>query len=239
LEGRKLSLKAETFVYTGAENLEAMAEAKNYNDYLISMIEKALKNPAGKKILDFGAGAGTYADILFERGIIPHCLEPDKALQNKLRNKGYKIVNDIKALKPNSYDLIYALNVFEHIEDDMDVFKELTKALKKDGIIIVYVPAFQSLFSSMDRLVGHHRRYRKKHLKDMAEHGKMNVIKLHYCDPVGFTASLLFKATGNKSGVISANSVKLYDRVAFPISRLLEPILKHALGKNAVLISRK
>ena len=232
-------MKSETFVYTGAENLEAMTEATNYNDYLISIIEKALKDPVSKKVLDFGAGAGTYADILFERGIIPHCLEPDEALQNKLKDKGYKIVKSAKHLKPNSYDLIYALNVFEHIEDDMDIFKELTKALKKDGIIIVYVPAFQSLFSSMDRLVGHHRRYRKRRLKDMAEHGNMNVIKLHYCDPVGFVASLLFKASGNKNGTISAKSVKLYDRVAFPISRLLEPVLKHALGKNVVLVSQK
>lgn len=216
-----------------------MAEATNYNNYLISIIERALKDPVKKKILDFGAGSGTYADMLFEKGLIPHCLEPDKALQGKLRDKGYRIVNDIKHLKPESYDLIYALNVFEHIEDDMDVFKELTKALKKDGVLIVYVPAFQSLFSSMDRMVGHHRRYRKQRLKDMAAHGDMKVRKLHYCDPAGFFASLLFKFSGNKNGTISPKAVKLYDTVAFPVSRLLEPMLKHALGKNVVLVSQK
>lgn len=230
-------MSKKTFVYTGCENLEAMAEAKNYNKYLISIIENNL-NKKGKKVLDFGAGSGTYADMLKEKGIVVDTLEPDKVLQKVLNKKGYKVISDAKELKPNSYNLIYALNVFEHIKDDHDNFALLTKALTKNGIIIVYVPAFQSLFSSMDKLVGHHRRYRKGRLREMADANKMNILKLHYCDPVGFAASLAFKATRNKSGVISAKSVKFYDTIAFPPSRALEPVLKHIVGKNVVLVAQ-
>lgn len=232
-------MSKKTFVYTGCENLEAMTEAKNYNRYLIGLVEEALGGTKGKKILDFGAGSGTYADMLKEKGIQVDCLEPDKKLQKILTKKGYKVLSDAKELKAGSYDLIYALNVFEHIENDHDNFALLSKAIKKDGAVLIYVPAFQSLFSSMDNLVGHHRRYRKSRLNRMAQESDMKVAKLQYCDPVGFLATLAFKATRNKKGVISPKSVKLYDRVAFPVSRALEPLFKNLAGKNVVLIAKK
>lgn len=215
-----------------------MAEAKNYNNYLISIIESALDD-GKKKILDFGAGSGTYADMLKERGVVVDCLEPDKVLQGILKNKGYNFVGDVKELKPKSYDVIYALNVFEHIKEDHETFALLVKALKRNGIIVIYVPAFQSLFSSMDKRVGHHRRYRKERLQTMASTNNLEVLKLHYCDPVGFAAATVFKMSGNESGIISAKSVRLYDRVAFPVSKKLEPMLKHVLGKNVVLVAKK
>lgn len=231
-------MSKKTFVYTGHENLEAMTEAINYNGYLIKLILRELAGKKTKRVLDFGAGSGTYADMLQKKGIEVDCLEPDKKLQATLRSKGYRVLSDAKDLKPESYDLIYALNVFEHIEDDHGNFAALTKTLAKDGIVLIYVPAFQSLFSSMDKLVGHYRRYRKNRLKHMANNNNMTILKLHYCDPVGFAAALAFKATRNSSGVISAKSVKFYDRIAFPISTLLEPILKHTFGKNVVLVAK-
>ncbi|HUD10520.1 MAG TPA: class I SAM-dependent methyltransferase [Candidatus Saccharimonadales bacterium] len=233
-------MSKKTFVYTGHENLEAMTEAINYNSYLIKLILQELPDKKTKKIkvLDFGAGSGTYADMLKEKGVEVDCLEPDKKLRTILSQKGYKVLNNVNDLKPESYDLIYALNVFEHIEDDHGNFAALTKTLTKNGIILIYVPAFQSLFSSMDKLVGHHRRYRKTRLRHMASNNNMTILKLHYCDPVGFAAALAFNATRNSTGIISAKSVKLYDTIVFPISTLLEPILKHILGKNVVLVAK-
>jgi len=231
-------LSNKDFVYTGGENLEAVAYAKNYNKYLISIIENAAQGKA-KKILDFGAGSGTYADMLKAKGIIVDCLEPDKRQQKILKKKGYKVAGDISELEPSSYDLIYSLNVFEHIEDDKQNFAKLNKVLKKNAVVVVYVPAFQSLFSSMDKLVGHYRRYRTGRLQAMAKDNNMKILKLQYCDPIGFAAALAFKASRNRSGVISIWSVKLYDTAAFPISRFLEPIFKQVVGKNALLVAQK
>lgn len=231
----------KTFVYTGCEVLEAVAEAKNYNRYLVKMITKQVARSAKKKpaVLDFGAGMGLYADMLKDEGVTADCLEPDKKLQKMLSKKGYKVLASADKLKPNSYDVIYSLNVMEHIGDDHKVFKQLTKALKKDGIIIIYVPAFQSLYSSMDKLVEHHRRYRKSRLRKMASDNNLNIVSLRYCDPIGYAAAVAFKASGNKSGVISPRQVKIYDRLAFPVSRVIEPVSRHIVGKNAVLIAEK
>src|SRR4051812_1325427 len=115
-----------------------MTEAVNYNNYLVGLITQELNGlPKEPLILDFGAGSGTYAEMLKNKGFKVDCLEPDKELQKLLKKKKYRVVSDAKALKPNSYDVIYALNVLEHIDDDYKVFAQLSKALKKNGIIVI------------------------------------------------------------------------------------------------------
>lgn len=232
---------AKKFAYTGHDNLESMAHAVNYNNFLIKHVideigEKNLKN---KKVLDFGAGSGTYADMLLKQGIKVDCIEPDTKLQKTLRSKGHKVLSSVSEIRPHSYDIIYAFNVMEHIENDHEIFDRLTRALRHEGSIVIYVPAFHSIFSAMDTLVGHHRRYRKNRLREMAQRNKLNITRLEYVDAIGYVASLAFKLTGNKKGTISPRSVKLYDRLAFPLSKSLGHITKHVFGKNALLIAKK
>lgn len=230
----------KTFVYTGCENLEAMTEAVNYNNFLISLIAEQFKGkkPAKIKALDFGAGSGTYAKMLQEQGVTPDCLEPDKILQGELKKAGFKVLKGAKELKPNTYDIIYALNVFEHIEDDFAEIARLREALRKDGRLVIYVPAYQVLYSSMDKQVGHYRRYRTKRLKQMARQGGLKIRGLYYYDPLGFGAALVYKWIGG-SGTLTPSSVRLYDRIAFPISRAFHPLSKKLIGKNAVLVAEK
>ena len=231
-------MKKKEFIYTGEENLESMLVAKNYNNFLLSLIEDNIRTQKFK-ILDFGAGLGTYAEILKEKGYKIDCLEPDNKLKKRLEKEGFRTFNDIKDLKPGSYDLIYALNVLEHIEDDRSSIITLTKALNKGGKLVIYVPAFQVLFSSMDKKVGHYRRFNKNRLDSHATDAGLNVSELYYCDPLGFGVALVFKYFGNREGVVSSQSIKLYDRFIFPVSKFIQPIFKRFIGKNVVLIAEK
>ena len=52
----------------------------------------------------------------------------------------------------------------EHIKNDQEVITNLYDNLRKDGLLFLYVPAFQFLYSDMDKSVGHVRRYEKKEL---------------------------------------------------------------------------
>jgi SAM-dependent methyltransferase len=94
-------LSLDKFVYTGKDNLEAMREAKNYNNYLISNIIKFLPSK-NKNILDFGAGSGTYAEMLKDLGYRVDCLEPDMELAKELRSKGFKVFQELEQIKTNS-----------------------------------------------------------------------------------------------------------------------------------------
>lgn len=227
-----------TFAYTGCENLEVMADADNYNNFLIELVTNQMNSQKSGKVLDFGAGTGTYAKMLKGEGIKVDCLEPDAALQKELKKSGFKVLKGSSELKDNTYDLIYSLNVFEHIEDDFAEVVKLRKALKKGGRLVIYVPAYQVLFSSMDKQVGHFRRYRVKRLKMMAEQANININQLAYYDPIGFFAAFAYRLFGG-GGVLNPKSVRIYDKYAFPLSKVLHPISKKFIGKNAILVAEK
>jgi 2-polyprenyl-3-methyl-5-hydroxy-6-metoxy-1,4-benzoquinol methylase len=91
-----------------------MTEAKRYNNYLASLIDRHVR--PGAKALDFGAGAGTFAIPLLRRGVEVICAEPDVALRAQLiiRDAGATIV-ELDDTADKSLDLIYTLNVLEHI----------------------------------------------------------------------------------------------------------------------------
>jgi SAM-dependent methyltransferase len=59
-----------------------------------------------------------------------------------------------------TFDGIVALNVLEHIEDDVAAFSQVRRMLKPGGTFVCEVPAGPGLYDPFDRLVGHFRRYR-------------------------------------------------------------------------------
>lgn len=224
------------FAYTGCDNLEVMADAVNYNRFLVDCIDKHVES-SDVRVLDFGAGSGTYADMLADRHITPDCLEPDKALQTVLRSKGYNTVDLDGDVEP--YDVIYTLNVFEHIKNDQEAAEQLASLLRPGGRIVVYVPALDMLFTSMDVKVEHYRRYRRGQLERILANAGLEIVESRYCDPIGFFATLAYKLGGNDDGNINPRALKLYDRVFFPLSKALQAVTGRFFGKNVLVVATK
>jgi len=88
------------------------------------------------------------------------CVEPDPDLRVRLTRAGLGVHGGLHEIPPESFDFIYTVNVLEHIPDDDVIVGALRTRLKPGGVLLVYVPAFPLLYSSMDRKVGHVRRYR-------------------------------------------------------------------------------
>ena len=221
--------------YSGRENLEAMKHARNYNDFLVRTVERFA--PSGT-IVDFGAGAGTFALPLSRSGRRIVCVEPDDDLRLELRAAGFEVHADVAGIEPGSADYIYSLNVLEHIENDRAMLEFLGSRLKPGGVLLIYVPAFEILYSSMDALVGHFRRYRRKQLTELASRAGLEIRHASYVDCLGFLAALLYRALG-ASGTISSASVRLYDRVAFPVSRMADRLFSRIFGKNLLVVAGK
>ncbi len=223
--------------YTGVDNLAAMQEARNYNAYLISRV---LEYGQGThKWLDFGAGLGTYAEMLKNK--TPHldCLEPDSALASLLDSKGFRNFCDSKALADGSYDFIYSLNVFEHIEDDGAVAREVFRILAPGGKLFIYVPALQYLFGSMDRQVKHYRRYTRNSLEKLVSDAGFKVQSSRYADVLGVPVTLAFNVLSRNNGIISSNSVAAYDKLIFPVSKMADHLTSRFLGKNVFVVAEK
>lgn len=234
-------MRARDFDYTGKENLDVMTVADNYNKFLVQEILSVYPRKTRKnaRVLDFGSGIGTYADMLKQQGRLVECLEPDGEYQKLLKNKGYKVESRSTKLDDEAYDLVYALNVLEHIEDDLAEMKTLFNKVKKGGHVVIYVPAFQVLYSSMDRNVGHYRRYRRRELESVMKNAGFKIVRSGYRDPLGFFAALTLRVAGDKSGELSERSVRFYDRLVFPVSHKISRITSPLFGKNVLVIAKR
>jgi hypothetical protein len=119
------------------------------------------------------------------------------------------------------------------------VVDDLARKLSPGGRLFIYVPAFQALFSSMDRKVGHFRRYRRTQLVQLIERAGLTVVRAKYVDSLGFLATLLYKLLGSNTGDLNRRSIVVFDRIVFPISRLFDLLLGRMLGKNLYVVATK
>ena len=216
--------------YTGITNLEVMREAINYNRFLLDLVLKHARRE--DQIADFGAGAGTFALPMAAAGHSVTCIEPDPTLSTHLAQQGLKVVSNLETLDDNSLDYIYSLNVLEHIADDAAILAVWLKKLRPGGRFLVYVPAFNILYSAMDKKVGHHRRYRLASLLGMLRKIGFQIDEATYVDSLGFPATLVYKILGNQSGNVNPGMLVVYDRFVFPVSRLFDGLLGKFGGKN-------
>lgn len=223
--------------YSGTDNLEVMAEAINYNKFLLTLIFSYAKR--GDRIVDFGAGIGTFARELVQNGYRVHCVEPDDKQAQMIAAAGLSVSASLEEVEDESVDYLYSLNVLEHIEDDVTTLREWRRKLKPGGQLLIYVPAFQLLYSSMDRKVGHFRRYTKGDLVKKLHLAGLAVKTAHYVDSIGFFAALAFRLTGNQSGDLNRRALVVYDRLIFPASRLCDRLFAYWFGKNVVVVAKK
>ena len=219
--------------YSGKDNLDVMRGARHYNQYLVDLVVASARKD--DLVLDFGAGAGTFAAPVVESGHRVVCIETDPDLCANLQRQGLEVFDSIDAIADASVDYIYSLNVLEHIEDDQAILVAWNRKLRPGGRITIYVPAFPVLYTSMDRKVGHVRRYTKRELVEKVSRAGFGVTRASYADSLGFLATLLYKYSGKQDGSVDEGMLMLYDRFIFPVSRVVDCVAQAFVGKNLVV----
>lgn len=223
--------------YTGTDNLEIMACAVKYNAYLLGLVERNAKPT--DRLLDFGAGIGTFATRLKERGFTVDCVEPDAKQGAIVESKGLVNRQSVSDYEDGRFDLVYSFNVFEHIDDHVQAMREIHRVLRPGGLLLAYVPALGFLFTSMDVKVGHLRRYTRTTLADGLKSARFEIVDSRYADVIGVPATLAYKWFGSAKGNIDERALTAYDRVVFPISRMIDRTTDRLLGKNVWAVARR
>lgn len=159
--------------------------------------------PAGASVLDIGCGAGLLTAALLRKGCDVSSLDISaemlalcnrylarEGLQGRVR-KG--AVADIA--EDGRFDRVVALDVLEHIQDDQQALRRLRGALKKDGALVLAVPALSWLYGPKDEQIGHFRRYDKERLIALLKICGFRVETVRFWNaigvlPVWFTARL-------------------------------------------------
>jgi SAM-dependent methyltransferase len=213
--------------------IEVMEEAVNYNRFLI---DELLAWSSGlARVLDFGAGNGRFAGALHEHRRDVHALEPDPDLRGKIEAKGIQTHESLDRIEDRQYQGVYSINVLEHLEDDAAFLRNFYRCLEPGGQLFIYVPAFPILFSANDARVGHVRRYTRSVLVNRIRDAGFVVERAAYVDCLGFFAGLGYRFFGNQDGGLDLGAVRLYDRVVFPMSRVLDRIAWPMFGKNLLV----
>lgn len=223
-----------------SEGLEYMDKASNYNQWLFGMARPYLKG----KILEIGCGIGTFTKLLLKTTDAVSCIDTEseyiEEVQKRLPIKN-AYVGDITNLTTfwngKLYDSIFCSNVLEHINDDELALRNMHHILKKEGYLVLIVPAHQFLYNSLDYCLEHKRRYGLNSLKIKCRKSGFTVIRSRY---LNFTGTFGWFLNGNILGrqVISGNHLGLYDKIV-PILRLLESFFSAPFGLSVLLVLKK
>lgn len=227
--------------YPSSQSLHASEEGlqnyyKTLQDYFLFHISQEART-----IIDFGAGMGNFAlAIKTKTGIDVDCVEIDPNHIRILKSKNLNVATNILELN-KKVDVIYSKDVLEHINDDSSTLKELSQAMHSNSTLIIYVPAKPSIFSDLDRHVGHFRRYSRKDLVSKLQEAGFTTVSWEYVDSLGYLVGLMLRFIVRKSTpkLMSEKSFMLYDSIIFPISKFLDKLgLKKLFGKNLLVVAK-
>jgi ubiquinone/menaquinone biosynthesis C-methylase UbiE len=87
----------------------------------------------------------------------------------KKNNNQFPLCGDIQKLpyRKNTFEIIFALDVLEHVENDFSAVAEISRILKKKGFAVISVPHRKKYYSLQDKLIGHYRRYEIDEIKEL------------------------------------------------------------------------
>ncbi len=190
---------------------------------VISALLDRIDLPGNARILEAGCGSGGNLGILQERGLVS-AFEPFPEAADSARDR-YP-VSDVRPgrlpddvpFADGTFDLVAALDVLEHVDDDVASLAALIRLAKPGGAIIVTVPAHQLLWGSHDRRLHHMRRYGRSQLRAIARAAGAEIVFETAFNTVLAPIAVVYRLVENRSGVELGNQERLPAR---PINKLL------------------
>jgi len=224
------------------KNLEIMATAENYNKWIYNNIKGYL----GKRILEVGCGIGNMTKFFLNRSLIVGTdinKEHLKSINHKFKNyKNFKALNlniekESGDLKKYKFDTVICINVLEHIKEDIQALKNMNNVLVEKGKLILFVPALQNIYGTIDESDHHYRRYNKKALIRKIKKAGFSIKKIYYMNFVSifgwyYHGRILKRKTHPSSHISIFN--KFINLISF-----FEKIVRPPVGLSLIAICKK
>ncbi|RPI17563.1 MAG: class I SAM-dependent methyltransferase [Ignavibacteriae bacterium] len=239
-------------MYWGSKDF-SLTDLSNYRKYQFSLI----KNYIGKNILEVGSGDRGFTQLLVnsfndcERII---SIEPSITLLSNYEGKyvfpdyvNFQCIDlfDMNVKDTGYFDTIIFIHVLEHIENDRNALNKAYELLKKNGNVLIEVPALPFLYSPNDELLGHYRRYDKKTLRSIIDKDKYKILDIWYQDIFGVFGSLYYfkikkiKLKSDTGVDLVKNQGKIYDKYLIPFQSLFENFFRLPLGLSLTAVLKK
>jgi glycosyltransferase involved in cell wall biosynthesis len=212
----------------------------------LSWLAKMLRPHIGDTVLEIGAGIGNMTGRLMSRRLLYVAAEKDPLHLHALRTRFLRTPNVVvQQLDPEvpgafpsmegCFDTVLCVNVLEYVEDPAAVLRSLRSTLKPNGGIVVLVPQGPGLFGTLDRRLGHKRRFLSSEARELLERQGFAVEKLYQFNKAGtppwWTYSRIFG-----SGKINKPVLKIFDKTVW-LWRQIDGLLPWP-GLSLILIAR-
>ena len=232
---------------TGNKILEVIENAGRFNHWMYQTIQPFLQG----NILEIGSGIGNISAFFLTDNATITLSDTDVFYIQKLKNKFYSFQNlngvlliDIQDpcfettydLIKEQYDSIFLLNVLEHVADDTAALKNCRFLLKPGGTLLILTPAYSLLYSSLDKALGHYRRYTKSQLNYLLQMNNLVPKKSFYFNALGIVAWLYGKILRLKT--IPATEMGLFNKIT-PFAKFIDKIMFRKIGLSVLIAGEK
>lgn len=218
--------------------LALFSRAVNWKRYWSQFISRFLKGT----VAEVGAGIGSNAPFLQNDEVQRlFLIEPDEQLFSLMTTLDLatqaECIHGTLDRVHEQFDTIVYIDVLEHIENDLAETSCAYDHLIHGGHLLIVSPAWPFLYSPFDAAVGHYRRYTRATLRASVD-PRFQPISEKYLDSVGLLASLANRLF-LRASTPSSSQIKAWDSTMVRASRLLDPIILHALGKTIIGVYQK
>jgi SAM-dependent methyltransferase len=220
--------------------LEALEGAVNYNSWVASLVTPYL----GDDPIEIGSGTGTYANLWLEGGVERLTVsDVDSVLLGRLRERFADdprvdvLEVDLLAAPERDHTAVVALNVLEHIEDDVAALEAASRLVRPGGAVVMFVPAFEFAMSRFDRSIGHYRRYTTGRLWNAMRDAGLEVESVRYVNAPGllaWTVGMRLLRMEPREGI----ALRGWDRVVIPVARRIEGRWRPPFGQSVLGVAR-
>lgn len=225
-------------------DLENTSEATNYRNWMFNRFRPYL----GQRIFDAGAGIGTFTELLLDRefvvaadGYAPFVDELRERLGDRLPVDPVLVDLSgpgVREFAPLQFDTVLCVNVLEHIKDDCAALANFHALLQPGGRLVLFVPAHQFLFGTVDRQLEHYRRYSRREVRSKFEEAGFAVEHLSEMNLVGMAGWFLNNRVQRRKRV-SSQQIMFYDRWVAPWAERMESVVPPPIGLSVLAVGRK
>lgn len=206
-------------------------------------------------ILDYGCGTGVLQEEFEKKfNVKGFGIDVSKKAINYCQERGLnriKLFNGKKIpFKSGYFNLVTAIDVLEHIEDDLGALREIKRVLKKGGLAILLVPAHPKLWSTRDVNLQHFRRYQLGELENKCKEIGFKILVSKNVDfALYFLFSIICLFALKKNGIpqlkmdiATASTNKFINEIIFAyewMENILQKFITFPIGLSIAVVAQK
>jgi ubiquinone/menaquinone biosynthesis C-methylase UbiE len=203
------------------------------------------------RIIDVGTGTGAGLRLLRNLGFadVQGVDMSDEAIKYcAQKNLGQVRKGSICDLpfSDDACDLVCATDVIEHVDDDAQALRELSRVLSKDAHALITVPTFPSLWGLQDEVAHHKRRYRLSPLLAAVKAAGLEPVRYYYFNYILFAPVWLARQIIRTANIqlrseneVNSPSINQLLTLVFRLDCLTAAYLRPPFGVSAFVLARK